>query len=138
MVSTETVVSIPANPPLRSNFIFIILEFIKNKSKEIRIKKQLYLTSLHHVVRMAQSVLSAVFVYVLLQMVMMSQYDVVMLTIATGISYILFAIAFRLVARSLEKSIIVRSYMIISAYGLVLLFTSNQAIILLGVTYPPF
>jgi hypothetical protein len=280
---------------------FLILEFIKNKIKEIRIKKQLYLTTLNQGVRIAQTVLSAVFVYVLIQMVVMSQYDVVVLTIATGISYtlavvilgilalrffswfksnrsyvvlsyglssttlainllltlvnvasnlsnvpvfayphagfsspfftagslsdllynaytisaissfaftwaatslllhhyskrlgtakywiilgiplayfltqflplfpelysefrqsdpilfsiiytliftwskpaggILFAVAFWLVARSLKKSSIVRSYMIISAYGIVLLFTSNQAIILLGVSYPPF
>jgi hypothetical protein len=280
---------------------FLILEFIKNKIKEIRIKKQLYLTTLNQGVRIAQFVLSAVFVYVLIQMVVMSQYDVVMLTIATGISYtlavvilgilalrffswfksngsyvvlsyglsstalainvlltlvnvvsnlsnvpviayphagfstpfftpgslrdilyntytisaissfvftwaatslllhhyskklgtakywiilaiplayfvtqflplfpelysefrqsdpilfsiiytlifswsksaggILFAVAFWLMARSLKKSSIVRSYMIISAYGFVLLFTSNQAIILLGVSYPPF
>jgi hypothetical protein len=51
---------------------------------------------------------------------------------------ILFAVAFWLMARSLKKSSIVRSYMIVSAYGFVLLFTSNQAIILLGVSYPPF
>jgi hypothetical protein len=280
---------------------FLILEFIKNKTKEIRIKRQLYLTTLNQGVRIAQSVLSAVFVYVLIQMAVMSKYDVVMLTIATGISYtlaivilgilalrffswfksngsyvvfsyglssialainvlltlanvasnlsnvpvsayphagfsspyftagslsdllynaytisaissfvitwaatslllhhyskklgtakywiilgiplayfvtqflplfpelysqfrqsvpilfsiiytlifswskpaggILFAVAFWLVARSLKKSSIVRSYLIISAYGFVLLFTSNQAVILLGVSYPPF
>ena len=280
---------------------FLILEFIRNKIKEIRIKKQLYLTTLNQGVRIAQSVLSAVFVYVLIQMVVMSQYDVAMLSIATGISYtlavvilvilalrffswfksngsyvvlsyglsstalainvlltlvivvsnlsdvpviayphavfstpfftpgslsdilyntytisaissfvftwaatslllhhyskklgttkywiilaiplayfvtqflplfpelysefrqsdpilfsiiytlifswskpaggILFAVAFWLMARSLKKSSIVRSYMIVSAYGFVLLFTSNQAIILLGVSYPPF
>jgi hypothetical protein len=280
---------------------FLILEFIRNKIKEIRIKKQLYLTTLNQGVRIAQSVLSAVFVYVLIQMVVISQYDVAMLSIATGISYtlavvilvilalrffswfksngsyvvlsyglsstalainvlltlvivvsnlsdvpviayphaafstpfftpgslsdilyntytisaissfvftwaatslllhhyskklgtakywiilaiplayfvtqflplfpelysefrqsdpilfsiiytlifswskpaggILFAVAFWLMARSLKKSSIVRSYMIVSAYGFVLLFTSNQAIILLGVSYPPF
>jgi hypothetical protein len=68
---------------------FLILEFIRNKIKEIRIKKQLYLTTLNQGVRIAQSVLSAVFVYVLIQMVVMSQYDVAMLSIATGISYTL-------------------------------------------------
>jgi hypothetical protein len=50
---------------------------------------------------------------------------------------ILFAIAFLTVARSITHSS-VRAYMIISAYGLMLLFTSNQAIVLVNSPYPPF
>jgi hypothetical protein len=51
---------------------------------------------------------------------------------------ILFGIAFWSVVRNLEKRNIVRIYMVISAYGLVLLFTSNQANVLVTASYPPF
>jgi hypothetical protein len=53
---------------------------------------------------------------------------------------VLFGIAFLTIARNLERNSIVRNYMIISAYGLVLLFLSNQGIILIsaGGPYPPF
>jgi hypothetical protein len=51
---------------------------------------------------------------------------------------ILFGIAFWIIARRLGDSKIVREYMIISAYGLVLLFVSNQAIVLVDHVYPPF
>jgi hypothetical protein len=51
---------------------------------------------------------------------------------------ILFGIAFWIIARSLPRKSTVRDYFIISAFGIVLLFTSNQAIILVSFTYPPF
>jgi DNA-binding protein Fis len=52
---------------------------------------------------------------------------------------ILFGIAFWIVARNVRRSSsIVRDYMIISAYGLVLLFTSSQASVLATGPYPPF
>jgi hypothetical protein len=51
---------------------------------------------------------------------------------------ILFAIAFWTVARSVPYNSAVRDYMVTSAYGLVLLFVSNGAIILLNLSYPPF
>ena len=50
---------------------------------------------------------------------------------------ILFGIAFWIVARNVGRNI-VKDYMVISAYGLVLLFTSNQASILATGPYPPF
>jgi hypothetical protein len=50
---------------------------------------------------------------------------------------ILFGIAFWTIARNMGRSQ-VRDYLIISAYGLVLLFTSNQAIVLVNFDYPPF
>jgi hypothetical protein len=52
---------------------------------------------------------------------------------------ILFGVAFWAAARSLGRQSIVKDYMIISGYGLVLLFVSNQAILLVNtVPYPPF
>jgi hypothetical protein len=50
---------------------------------------------------------------------------------------ILFGIAFWTIARKMGRSR-VRDYLIISAYGIVLLFTSNQAIVLVNFDYPPF
>jgi hypothetical protein len=53
---------------------------------------------------------------------------------------VLFALAFLTIARNLTHTSVVRNYMIISAYGLILLFLSNQGIILIsaGGSYPPF
>src|SRR5919112_1088705 len=50
---------------------------------------------------------------------------------------VLFGIAFWSVARSIRRSV-VRDYMIISAFGFMLLFTSNQATVLITAPYPPF
>jgi hypothetical protein len=51
---------------------------------------------------------------------------------------ILFGIAFWTISKGIRSSDIVRTYMIISAYGFVLLFVSNQAIVLVSSSYPPF
>jgi hypothetical protein len=50
----------------------------------------------------------------------------------------LFGIAFWSITRKIPQSKSVQNYMIISAYGLTLLFTSNQANVLLSAPYPPF
>jgi hypothetical protein len=50
---------------------------------------------------------------------------------------ILFGVAFWSIARNLRRSA-VKDYMLISAYGMMLLFISNQPIGLLLVPYPPF
>jgi hypothetical protein len=51
---------------------------------------------------------------------------------------ILFGIAFWTIARSLSQNVAVRNYMTISAYGFVLLFISNQGIVISAAPYPPF
>jgi hypothetical protein len=51
---------------------------------------------------------------------------------------VLFGIAFWIIARRLRHSTIVRNYMIMSAFGFVLLFVSNQAVVLVSASYPPF
>jgi hypothetical protein len=51
---------------------------------------------------------------------------------------ILFGVAFWIIARNLRQESVVRDYMIISAYGFVLLFISNQAVLLSATPYPPF
>ena len=59
-------------------------------------------------------------------------------TFSKPIGGILFGIAFWVIARSLRHRSIVRDYMIISGYGLVLIFISNQAVLLVNIFYPPF
>ena len=46
--------------------------------------------------------------------------------------------AFWSISRKGRQSGDVRNYMMISAYGLILIFTSNQASLLLNTPYPPF
>lgn len=62
----------------------------------------------------------------------------VIFTLSKPVGGILFGVAFWIIARSLPRKGIVRNYFIISAFGIVLLFTSNQGIILVSFTYPPF
>jgi hypothetical protein len=59
-------------------------------------------------------------------------------TFSKSIGGILFGIAFWIIARSLKRGSAVRDYMIISGYGLLLLFISNQAVVLVNIIYPPF
>jgi hypothetical protein len=56
---------------------------------------------------------------------------------AKPVGGILFGVAFWNIARNLSRSA-VKDYMLISAYGMMLLFTSNQPTGLLLVPYPPF
>lgn len=51
---------------------------------------------------------------------------------------ILFGVAFWITGKSLGRNIVVRDYMYISAYGLVIFFASNQAIVLVSISFPPF
>ena len=59
-------------------------------------------------------------------------------TLSKPVGGILFGVAFWTVAKGISHNYVVRNYMIISAYGLVLLFASNQAIVLVTAPYPPF
>jgi hypothetical protein len=59
-------------------------------------------------------------------------------TLSKPIGGIIFGIGFWIVARNIHKQNLVRNYLIISAYGFLLLFTSNQAMVLTFAQYPPF
>jgi signal transduction histidine kinase len=59
-------------------------------------------------------------------------------TMSKVVGGILFGITFWFVAKNLTHSTIVRDYMIMSAFGFVLLFVSNQAVVLISAPYPPF
>jgi DNA-binding protein Fis len=51
---------------------------------------------------------------------------------------VLFGIAYLIVSRTLPHRIVIREYLVISAFGFVLLFVSNQGITLVSAPYPPF
>jgi hypothetical protein len=59
-------------------------------------------------------------------------------TLSKTIGAILFSLIFLSIARNLGDNDRVRKYIIISAYGLVLVFVSNQANVLVSAPYPPF
>jgi hypothetical protein len=61
----------------------------------------------------------------------------VVFNLSKPVGGILFGIAFWLVARSVHQAI-VRNYLMIAGYGLLILFTSNQATVLINSPYPPF
>jgi hypothetical protein len=62
----------------------------------------------------------------------------VIFTVSKVAGEVLFGTAFWLIARTIKRGNIVRQYLIIAAIGLVLLFTSNQASLLINTPYPPF
>ena len=62
----------------------------------------------------------------------------ILFTLSKPVGGIIFAIGFWMIARNIHKDNVVRSYLIISAYGFLLLFTSNQAMVLTFTQYPPF
>ena len=62
----------------------------------------------------------------------------VIFTLSKPVGGVIFGIGFWMVARNIHKDNVVRSYLIISGYGFLLLFTSNQAIVLTFLYYPPF
>ena len=62
----------------------------------------------------------------------------IIFTLTKPIGGIIFGIAFWIIARKISKDNLVRSYVIIAACGFMLLFTSNQAVVLTFSFYPPF
>jgi hypothetical protein len=62
----------------------------------------------------------------------------IIFTLSKPIGGIIFGIAFWLIGRNIHKGNVLHSYLAISAYGFMLLFASNQAIILIFIYYPPF
>jgi hypothetical protein len=59
-------------------------------------------------------------------------------TVSKPVGGILFGLAFWTIARNIRSDNIARKYLIISAYGFILLFISEQAILLTYLAYPAF
>ena len=97
----------------------LILRFIKQKVDEsIAVQKSLRLNSLYKVAVMVHYVLAAILVFAILEMLIKSRYDVVLLTTAIMISYV-FAVAMMIILchRFFSWSRLNKSY-VISLYGL--------------------
>jgi hypothetical protein len=62
----------------------------------------------------------------------------VLFTLTKPIGGIIFGIGFWMIAKNIHKDNVIRNYLIISGYGFLLLFASNQAIVLTFTYYPPF
>jgi hypothetical protein len=60
------------------------------------------------------------------------------ITYSKPIGGLIFGAAFWTIAKSLRRDSIIMDYTTISAYGFVLLFISNQALVLSSTSYPPF
>jgi hypothetical protein len=61
----------------------------------------------------------------------------VVFTVSKASGGVLFGSAFWIMARNTPQGTVVRDYLIVAAIGFVLLFVSDQAIVLLAVPYPP-
>jgi hypothetical protein len=59
-------------------------------------------------------------------------------TLSKPLGGVLFGVAFYSIARKFGSDVVVKNYLIISAVGFVLLFSANQASVLLVAPYPPF
>ncbi|HEX6281088.1 MAG TPA: hypothetical protein VFZ67_02565 [Nitrososphaera sp.] len=62
----------------------------------------------------------------------------IIFTLSKPIGGIIFGIGFWMIARNIQKDSVVRSFLVISAYGFLLLFVSNNALVLTYTQYPPF
>ena len=62
----------------------------------------------------------------------------VIFSLSTTVGGVLFGIAFWVIAVRLKNVKFVKDYLIVTAYGIVLLFASNHAIILISTSFPPF
>jgi signal transduction histidine kinase len=100
---------------------YIILNFVRQKSKEIS-TKSLYLVIMHRAVVIIQSFLTAIIVFVILEMIFTARYFGITLTIATVTSYLLNVVLlavltrqFFLWFRSNKNSLVVLFYGLSSA-----------------------
>jgi hypothetical protein len=77
---------------------YLILGFIKQKSREIRAKQGLPFKAIHNIVTIGQTVLTVILVFIILQTVIASYYNTVLLISANTISYMLAIIMMGLLA----------------------------------------
>src|SRR2546428_11635092 len=68
---------------------YLLLEFVKKKTREIRTKEQLHLKIIHRIVTIVQYVLTGLIVFIISEMIVTSAYSILLLTLVVGISYTL-------------------------------------------------
>jgi signal transduction histidine kinase len=111
---------------------YIILQYVKRKTKDIRSKSH-YLDILHKVVTAIQYALCSIFILVILEMLIGSQYHLVNLIAAQFLSYMLYISVLILFAERLFRWYRSnRSTVVVLLYGIsavILAFSSSVAII---------
>jgi hypothetical protein len=97
---------------------YLILNFVKKKSKKIISKEQYRLNAIHKIVTIVQYALTAVFVFVILQMVITSRYNIVMLIAAIWTSYTLAILMTGLLAQRFFSWFMSNRNYVVFFYGL--------------------
>jgi len=97
---------------------YLVLGFVRHKSKAIMMKEKLHLKALFKVVIIVQSVLAAILVYLIVQMVLTSRYDIFTLITAMSISYILAFTLLGLVAQRFFSWFRSNKNIVLLLYGL--------------------
>jgi hypothetical protein len=97
---------------------YLILQFVKNKSKRIITRDQLHLNVIHRTVSLIQYGLAALIVFFILEMIRTSAYSTILLTITIGISYILSMTMLGLLAKRFFSWFRSNRYFVVFLYGL--------------------
>lgn len=66
---------------------YLVLGLVKQKSKEIRSRKQFHLDAIHKVVTIVQYILTAIIIFIIFQILVTSRYNTFILTASTVMSY---------------------------------------------------
>ena len=67
---------------------YFVLEFVKQRSREIRTRKQLHLDTIHKIVTIVQYILTAIIIFIILQILVTSRYNTFIIATSTIMSYI--------------------------------------------------
>jgi hypothetical protein len=115
---------------------FLLLGFVKSKIQETRTRLKLRLNIIHKMAMITQSALTAIFLFVLLEMFALSNYNVAILIVATAISYLAACIMLGLLAIRFFSWFKLRKNLTVLLYGLssvILLFNAALTLILVSV-----
>ena len=97
---------------------YLVLSFVNHKSRTIMMKEKLHLKAIYKIVVIVQSVLTVILVYVLVQMVITSSYDIFMLIAAMTISYSLASTMLGLLAQRFFSWFRSNKNVVLLLYGL--------------------
>lgn len=114
-----------------------ILKYAKLESKKIGLHRSLYLNYINRVVTLAQYVLTGIFVVIILQILVLSQYRPVFLTIATALSYLLLLAVMALLSQRFFSWFSSNKNLIVLLYGfstVMISLTSVFTLVLTGLT----
>jgi hypothetical protein len=115
----------------------LILKYAKQESKKIGVHGPLYLNYVDRVVTLVQYVLVAIFAVVILQILFLSQFSTVFLTVSTALSYLLLLAVMAFLSQRFISWFISDKNLIVLLYGLssvVIALTSVFTLVLINLT----